>query len=224
VLVRQRCFIRRGITAVKNKIRRILSDYNADRKDLFTAEGQVYLSQMKVSPADRFVLDQLCEHWEQRAKQMREVDKELRRFAAKAPAAEAAARAVLASMPQVGEATIDIVVSELGDLGRFRYSAKKVAAYAGLVPGQRESAGKSKELGITKDGSRLLRWALVEASWRIVRHSRRWGTAFEKLRQRRGKKKAIVAIARRLLGVMVALIRSGQEYRFAEPAAPEAAK
>jgi transposase len=224
VLVRQRCFIRRGITAVKNKIRRILSDYNADRKDLFTAEGQVYLSQMKVSPADRFVLDQLCEHWEQRAKQMREVDKELRRFAAKAPAAEAEARAVLASMPQVGEATIDIVVSEVGDLGRFRYSAKKVAAYAGLVPGQRESAGKSKELGITKDGSRLLRWALVEASWRIVRHSRRWGTAFEKLRQRRGKKKAIVAIARRLLGVMVALIRSGQEYRFAEPAAPEAAK
>jgi transposase len=224
VLVRQRCFIRGDITAAKNKIRRILSDYNADRKDLFTAEGQVYLSQVKVSPADRFVLDQLREHWEQREKQMREVDKELRRFAAKAPAAEAEARAVLASMPQVGEATIDIVVSELGDLGRFRYSAKKVAAYAGLVPGQRESAGKSKELGITKDGSRLLRWALVEASWRIVRHSRRWGTAFEKLRQRRGKKKAIVAIARRLLGVMVALIRTGQEYRFAEPPANEAAE
>jgi transposase len=222
-LVRQRCFIRRGITSVKNKIRRILSDYNADRKDLFSADGQVYLSQVKVSAADRFVLDQLLEQWRQREKQMREVGKELRRFAAKAPAAEAEVRAVLASIPQVGETTIDIVVSELGDVGRFRYSAKKAAAYAGLVPGQRQSAGKSKDLGITKDGSRLLRWALVEASWRIVRHVRYWSTAFEKLRQRRGKKKAIVAIARRLLGIMVALIRSGQKYRFAQPIAEAAA-
>jgi hypothetical protein len=54
---------------------------------------------------------------------------------------------------------------------------------------------------------------LVEAAWRMVRHCRRWGTAFEKLRQRRGKEKAVVAIARRLLGMMAALVRNGQEYR-----------
>jgi transposase len=171
VLVRQRRFIRRSTTAVKNKIRRILSDYNADRKDLFSAEGQVYLSQVKVLPADRFVLKQLVTHWQHCEKQLRDMDKELRRFATQAPAAEAEARAALASMPQIGATTIDIVVSEVGDVRRFR-SSKKVAAYAGLVPVLRESAGKRKELGITKDGSRLLRWALVEASWRVVRHSR----------------------------------------------------
>jgi len=216
VLVRQRCFIRRGITAVKNKIRRILSDYNADRKDLFTAEGQLYLSQVKVSPAARFVLEQLGEQWQQGEQRKREIDQELRRFASKGPTAEKEARAALASMPQVGATTIDIVISELGDVGRFS-SIKKVVAYAGLAPVQRESAGKRKELGISKQGSGLLRWALVEASWRLVRHSRRWGTAFEKLFKRRGKKKAIVAIARRVLGVMVALMRSGQKYRLAEP-------
>src|SRR5207237_7008434 len=39
VLVRQRCYVQRRITSVKNKLRRILSDYNADRKDLFSSEG-----------------------------------------------------------------------------------------------------------------------------------------------------------------------------------------
>jgi len=87
---------------------------------------------------------------------------------------------------------------------------------SGLVPGQRESAGHTKELSITKEGSRLSRWALVEAAWRVVRRSQRWQRIYESLRQRRGKKKAIVAIARRLLGVMVALLRTGQPYRSAQ--------
>jgi transposase len=84
-----------------------------------------------------------------------------------------------------------------------------------LAPGFRESAGKRKDLAITKEGSRLLRWALVEAAWRLVRHSRRWATIYGRLQQRRGKKKAIVAVARRLLGVMVAVWRTGQPYRHA---------
>jgi transposase len=213
-LVRQRCYLRKRTTSVKNKMRRILSDYNADRKDLFSAQGLAFLAQAAVSAADRFVLDQLRALWEHLEGQLAALDKELRAFAKKAPAAEAEARAVLGTIPEVGQVTVDIVLSEVGDVQRFR-SAKRVTAYAGLAPGQRESAGKSRELGITKEGSRLLRWALVEAAWRLVRKSRRWGAAFEQLRQRRGKKKAIVAVARRLLGVMVALLRTGQRYRHA---------
>jgi transposase len=213
-LVRQRCYLRKRTTSVKNKMRRILSDYNADRKDLFSAQGLAFLAQAAVSAADRFVLDQLRAQWEHLEGQLAALDKELRAFAKKAPAAEAEARAVLGTIPEVGQVTVDIVLSEVGDVQRFR-SAKRVTAYAGLAPGQRESAGKSRELGITKEGSRLLRWALVEAAWRLVRKSRRWGAAFEQLRQRRGKKKAIVAVARRLLGVMVALLRTGQRYRHA---------
>src|SRR6516162_10896753 len=57
-LVRQRAYLRKHTTAVKNKMRRILSDYNADRKDLFSEQGLAYLAQVAVSAADRFVLDQ----------------------------------------------------------------------------------------------------------------------------------------------------------------------
>jgi len=213
-LVRQRCYIRKGITAVKNKIRRLLSDYNADRKDLFSTEGLQYLGQVPVSSPDRFVLDQLRQHWEHLERQLQDADQALRTFGQRAPAAEAEARAVLESIPEVGPVTVDIVISELGEVRRFR-SLKKVAAYAGLAPGQRESAGRKKELGISKEGSRRLRWALVEAAWRVVRKTRRWAAVFEGICKRRGKKKAIVAVARRLLGVMVALLRSGQRYRLA---------
>ena len=121
---------------------------------------------------------------------------------------------MLRTIPGVGPVTVEVVLSELGEVQRFR-SAKQVTAYAGLAPGRRESAGKSEELGITKEGSGLLRWVLVEAAWRLRRRSPRWQQVFEQLRQRRGKKKAIVAIARRLLGVMVALLRTGQSYRLA---------
>jgi transposase len=70
---------------------------------------------------------------------------------------------LLDSIPCVGTVTIDVLLSELGDVRRFR-SQKRVVAYAGLAPGVRESAGKRKDLHISKEGSRLLRWALVEPS------------------------------------------------------------
>jgi len=213
-LVRQRQHLIRRSTAVRNKIRRIVSDYNADRRDLFTGEGLTYLAALELSPSARFVIEQLLAEWRHYEVQLQALDKHLQQFAKTAPVAEQEARAVLKTIPMVGPVTVDVVVSELGDVGRFR-SCKRAVAYAGLAPGQRESAGHRHELGITKQGSALLRWALVESAWRLVRSCRRWGSIFEGLHKRRGKKKAIVAVARRLLTVMVAMLRSGQSYRLA---------
>ncbi len=214
ILVRQRCYLSRRVTSVRNKIRRILSNYNADREDLFTEKGLAYLSKTSVLEADRFVLDQLVSEWRSYTEQMKEADKRLSSFAKDAPAKETEARAVLDTIPGVGPVTIDVVISELGNIRRFR-SQKKVCAYAGLVPGQRESAGRSRELGITKEGPRLLRWILVQAAWRLTNTTARWRSIFEGLVKRRGKKKAIVAIARRLLCVMVSMLQSGRSYQAA---------
>lgn len=212
VLVRHRCYVRRRAAAAKVKIRRILADYNADRRGLFSGEGLAYLAQVKVAPADRFVVNQLLEEWEHRLKHLRAVERRLAEFAKDASAAEAEARAALASIPGVGLVTVDVVLSEVADVRRFR-SEKDVIAYAGLAPGFRESAGKRRELAISKEGSPLLRWSLVEAAWRLVRLTARWRTVFERLSQRLGRRRAIVAVARRLLSVMVAVWRSGVRYR-----------
>jgi len=145
----------------------------------------------------------------------------LRRFATKAPLPEKEARAVLDSIPNVGPVTADIVLAELGDWRRFR-SQTDVVSYAGLAPGYRESAGKAKQLGITKEGSRVLRWAMVELAWRMVRTSRKWGRHFTRLEVRVGAKKAIVAIARRLVGMIFALLREGKQYSLALESSPPA--
>jgi transposase len=213
-LVRQRCFVKKNVTRVRNKIRRLVSDYNADRRDLFTQEGLKYLreAEKKFSDIDRFVLHQLLRQWQYHQQQFQVVKRRLKTFAGKAPPKEKEIRAVLGSMPSVGPATIEIVLSEIGDIERFR-SNKRVVAYTGLAPGHRESAGHKKDLGITKEGSSLLRWALIQTAWRMLRCSVRWRYVYENLKKRRGSKRAIVAVARRLLTVMAALWRTGQRYR-----------
>jgi transposase len=187
-LVRHRQYLKQSATALKNKIRRILTDYNADRKDLFTAEGWAKaLKGIKLSDSDQFVLDQLHAQRMFLEGQINEVTGRLKEFSKKAPSREAEARAKLATI-------------------------KGVTAYAGLAPRVRQSAGKGKDLGITKEGSPLLRWALVEASWRVIRQSAAWERIYQGIKKRAGGKKAIVAVARRLLCVMYAMVRDGKNY------------
>ena len=90
--------------------------------------------------------------------------------------------------------------------------------YAGLAPGVRESAGVRRNQAITKEGSRLLRWTMIELAWRMVAHTRRWNSVYEKLKARCGSKKAIVAVARRVLCVLTAMLKSGQRYRLSSEA------
>jgi transposase len=211
-LVRHRSYVKRQIGSVKNKLRRILSDYNADVKELFTQAGREYLAVIELSAADRFVTDQLCQELDQHTERLKQVNKQLRAFASQAPVAEREAREVLGSIPYVGPVTIDVVLAEVGDIRRFG-SQRKATAYAGLAPGIRESAGKAKQLGITKQGSALLRCTLVELAWRLVNGTRRWARVYEKLRTRCGAKKAIVAVARRVWCVMASIMLNGQKYR-----------
>jgi transposase len=213
-LVRQRQYLQGQVTAIQTKIRRILSDYNADRRDLFTIAGLDYLAKCSLNDSDQLIVKQLTDQWYFLKIQLAALAKRLQQFAKQAPAAEAEARALVASIPGVGPVTTDVVISELGDVRRFS-SAKKVCAYAGLVPIVRESAGKRKELSITKEGSGLLRWALIQAAWRVVGQTRRWGATFARLKKRRGAKKAIVAIARRLLTVIYSILKQGRPYRLA---------
>jgi transposase len=216
-LVRQRQYVQRRITSLKNRARHVLSHYNADAKNLFTIEGQAYLKGVKLSASDRFVIEQLMESWRHFRGQLLAMNARLAEFAQAAPVAEQEARQALETIPCVGPVTVDVVLSELGDVRRFR-SQKQAAAYAGLAPGIRQSGGRTKQLSITKEGSGLLRWVLIETAWRVVGKTRRWGLVYEKLKARGGAKKAIVAVARRLLGVMVALLRSGRRYSLASEA------
>lgn len=124
----------------------------------------------------------------------------------------------LDEIPGVGRRTAEVLAAELGtDMARFP-SAAHCASWAGLCPGQHQSAGKRKS-GKTRTGNRALRVALTEAAKAAGRTKHgALGQRYRRLRQRLGAKKATVAVARQILEVAYHLIRDGTRYQ--EPTPP----
>ena len=213
-LVRHRKYLRERATAVKCKVRHVLADYNADRRDLFAADlGKAYIKTLKLNEVDRFRLGDLWREWESIEERLKKTAAKIKAFAKKAPRGEAEARELVKTAPGVGAVTAEAVLCELGDVRRFK-NAKAVCSYAGLVPTVRQTGGKkSKDGRITKQGSGLLRWALVEASWRLVAASPKWRSVYENIKKRSGPKRAIVAVARKLLCVLYAMLRDSKPYQ-----------
>lgn len=114
---------------------------------------------------------------------------------------------LLDGMPGIGEHVAQTIVSEIGvDMARFP-SAAHLASWAGLCPGNNESAGKRKS-GQTTKGSQYLRTALVEAAWAATRAKGTFLAAkYYRLVKRMGKKKALVAVAHGMVRVVYHLLR-----------------
>jgi len=121
---------------------------------------------------------------------------------------------LLQTVKGVGPRVAEAVVSHLGDPHRFK-SAARVAGYAGLVPKQIESGQMSRRGHITRRGPALLRSMLVEAAWVVWRHNA-WAQAFVHKVSRGSKARrhiAIVALARKLLVSLWAMLRDGTRWR-----------
>jgi transposase len=120
---------------------------------------------------------------------------------------------LLESIPRVGRKTAEMVVAYLDDPKRFQ-NTRQVSAYAGLVPRQHQS-GETNRMGkITRRGPRVLRAALVEAAWAMLRYNS-WASALYKRLcggQKTRKKQAIVALARKLLVLCWVLLRQQEKW------------
>ena len=211
-LTRYRTKLTRRSTSLRNTMRGILTRYNADRKDLFTRTGWQAAMQLKLHEEERWVLKELKAQLEDIQDRKLETDLRLGEFAHSAPLREQEARQVLASMPGVGFATIEVILAELGDWRRFKNGAA-VVAFAGLDPGVRSSDETRHNLRISKSGSPQLRWILIQLAHRVKRRSARWEAIYGKLLKRMGNKKATCALARRLLVTIYAMLREGKAYR-----------
>ena len=219
-LIRRRCKVQSRITSIKNTARGVLTRYNQDRANLFSVAGREHVEGLGdiLLQEDAWVLDDLFDELKEQAARLKKVEKRLEEFAQSAPLREREARAVLDTIPGVGLVTIETILAELGDWTRFKNSAA-VVSYAGLDPGVRDSDGRRKDLKITKAGSPLLRWVMIQLAHRMKRTSR-WSRVFAQISRRAGKKKATVAMARRLLTVIFAMLRDGREYQMAADEGP----
>lgn len=120
---------------------------------------------------------------------------------------------LLMTIPGVGRRTAEIIVTSLDDPKRFK-SAREVSSYAGLVPTQRQSGQTNRVGAITHRGSRLLRSALVEVAWVMLRYNTWAKATYERIcgGQKTRKKTAIVAVARKLLVRCWAMLRDNQPW------------
>jgi transposase len=127
------------------------------------------------------------------------------------PVAEAVQR--LTTIPGVGRQVAEAVVAEVGtDMNVFP-SAGHLASWAGVCPGNDQSAGKRRS-GRTTKGSRWLRTVLVQAAW-SASHSK--GTylraRYQRLARRRGRKRALLGVAHSLLGIIYQVLKQGTTYQ-----------
>lgn len=119
----------------------------------------------------------------------------------------------LMTVPGVGPVAATRCVAVVDEISRFA-DAHKFASYVGLTPGEDSSSDRIRRTSITKAGAATLRHALVQAAW-AARRTRgdhpmvRWSLEVEK---RRGRRVAIVALARKIAGILFALLRDGSSY------------
>ncbi len=127
-----------------------------------------------------------------------------------APFAEAAQR--LTTIPEVDQRTAETVIAEIGtDMKQFP-TAEHLPAWAGMCPGNNESAGKRRS-GRTTQGSRWLRQMLTQAAWAASHTKDTYLAApYRRLAVRRGKKRALVALGHTLLVVLYHLLKNGTTY------------
>lgn len=132
---------------------------------------------------------------------------------------------LLMTIPGVSRKSAIIIISELGvDVSHWS-SARKLAAWAGLAPGCNESAGKKKSVKISKAGI-YLKPCLVQVAHAAVKNKkcRYYADKFVRISKRRGKKRAIIAIARKILVAIYHILKTGETFNPSDMADAETTK
>ena len=185
------------------------------RKDLKTADKRREAMKLLEEKAKYFVeeakrLERLLEPVEAEIEEVR--------TEAKAELEKEPLTPILMSVPGVGPSLALTFLANIGDGSRF-YTAAQVSNFVGFVP-RLYISGKSVKLGhITKCGNTHIRRVAVQAAWALVR-AKEGGALkhkYQELRERRGKKIAIVAVARKLVEIMWLLARNRILYKYATP-------
>jgi len=171
--------------------------------DLFGAQGQVMMDRLALAPAYaskvrslRHLIDILDAEV---AAQHREVGRTL--------ALDPGYRAIQ-RIPGVGQVLAAVLVAEIGEVRRFS-TAAKLCSWAGLTPRHRESDTVVHRGRITKQGSKLVRWATIEAVQKLRAGSKQRND-FVRIAERRGRNIGRVAAARRLLTLVYYGLRDGE--------------
>jgi transposase len=181
-----------------------------ERGKRFNEKSTGWQKDKKLSSLEQFQLALEMENLAYLEKQIERISQEVRKMCHQKPWAES--MTYLMQLPGFGVITAMTVLSAIGDIQRFE-TPKHLASYSGLTPGLEQSGTKNRGKGITKEGRRELRWALVEAAQMAVKSDPLLKMKFQALQKRMHRNQAIVAVAHRLLELVWYVLTRRQPYR-----------
>ena len=205
LLTRLRITLGQQRAKAKNQLQAVLHQegFLKPVADVFGKKGRAWLAGLELSPAARVVVETWLKVVDQMDEAIATQTRELEQMAR----ADARAR-WLQTVPGIGAYSAMVILAEVGDIARFS-SKRALASYAGLTPSVRESAGKQRRGGIGHHGSGTLRWIMLQVAQVAARCSpaaRAWITG---LKRRKPAQVALIALARKLLTAVWALLRYG---------------
>ena len=211
-LLRHREWMVNQRSKAKNRIHAILAAYNlvSPVTDLFGATGRQYLEkvmQTELRPSARQVVEDHLAMIDHLTERIHALEKNISLDENQDYIVN-----LLKSMPGVGKLIALIILAEIGDISRF-YSPKSLCSWAGLTPKVHSSDAVVQHGHITKEGSRYLRTAMVQAATVACRVSSKWYAIHSHLALRCGRRAARVAVARRLLTVIYYMWKRNQPYQ-----------
>ena len=204
-LVRYRAKLSRLRTGVKAQVHAVLGKHGIlpVRNDLWGPSGTAQLDALDLPEGYSFRLESLRDLLAFHEREIASLD---RRIAAEL--ADHDGYRAIQAIYGVGPVLAAVFVAEIGDVTRFA-SAHRLCSWAGLTPRHRESDTKVRRGSITKQGSRLVRWAAVEAVSRY-HGGTRIAADYRRIAERRGRNIARVAAARKLLTLVYYGLRDGE--------------
>jgi transposase len=203
-----------GAVAAKNRIRALLNSQGitkpANKGKWWNRQNRLWMRQISVEGFDvnnlwKLQLGHLLDELDMAEKNIALVTEYLDGYLDNQPGGK-----LLMSIPGVGPRTAEAVLAYTDDVERFA-SGKEYCGYFGVTPKLDES-GNSRRLGhISKKGPSVVRWVLCESSWKVIRYSPAIRAFYNRVQgnKKDRKKIAIVAVARKLLSIMRAMLLTG---------------
>lgn len=197
-------------SAIKNRIRMKCHQMGLiDPNDNREMSHKLVEEMLAQSPSPEFtlVIKAYWSVWKSIETQIRKLEQKLKEQAKTDPN-----ETIYRSAPGIGFLSSRILSLELGNLSQFA-NERQLFSYTGLTPSEFSSGETVRKGHITHQGNKRVRYILTEAAWTAIKKDRHLKEFFERLYPRTGKKKAIVAVARKLIGRIRAAFRHQTTYQ-----------
>lgn len=196
-------------TAIKCRVHAVLekSGVRHHYTELFGKRGLAWLQAVELQPVYRQAVESYLAVFKMIQAQLQQINAALHHEITVTPEAQ-----LLTTIPGLSVLGALLILSEIGDIQRFP-SSDHLCSYAGLVPSVYSSGGKTKHGRLTKQGSKYLRWMLVEAAIHAARKDQRLAALHKRVAAKQGTHSARIAVARQLLRTIYAMLKKNEGFR-----------